>query len=300
MLSGFILSYNYREKFLTKTLSIKRFYLARLARIYPLHLIMFFAALPFTIHIFKMNKLLWIAQSFFNLTLTQSFLPKSSIYFSFNGVSWSISNELFFYLLFPFLIVLIYKCRNYKVITAIILIMIIPLSVAIMPEEFYFSFFYINPLFRVLDFIIGILLYFVFEKVKQRKFNYFRLELFSILLLILFFGLHKGIPDVYRYSYYYWLPMSLLIFAFSFQGGKISKILSNSTLLYLGEISFGFYMIHQLIIKYYFPLFYENKIDNIYAKILVLFVVTVLLSHLSYRFYEKPLNKVIKRKINSK
>ena len=43
---------------------------------------------------------------------------------------------------------------------------------------------------------------------------------------------------------------SLLIFIFAYQGGFFSKLLSNKYLVHLGEISFSFYMLHQLVIRY--------------------------------------------------
>src|SRR5690606_40786963 len=38
ILSGFILSYNYKEKFLIGNISKKEFYISRLARVYPVHI----------------------------------------------------------------------------------------------------------------------------------------------------------------------------------------------------------------------------------------------------------------------
>ncbi len=39
VLSGFIIAYNYQEKLLTKTTTKRTFWVARIARIYPLHLL---------------------------------------------------------------------------------------------------------------------------------------------------------------------------------------------------------------------------------------------------------------------
>ena len=39
VLSGFIIAYNYQEKLLEKTATKRTFWVARLARIYPLHLL---------------------------------------------------------------------------------------------------------------------------------------------------------------------------------------------------------------------------------------------------------------------
>lgn len=102
VLSGFVLSYAYQERMLSFDINLKRFYLARLARIYPLHILTLLLAIPL------MLDSPW-SQSFyesipFNLSLTHSFIPYVDYFFSFNSPSWSISNEVFFYVLFPFVI----------------------------------------------------------------------------------------------------------------------------------------------------------------------------------------------------
>src|ERR1051325_12098355 len=47
ILSGFVLAYNYHDKFLSLDRGgIKKFYLARFARVYPVHFLTFLAAIP--------------------------------------------------------------------------------------------------------------------------------------------------------------------------------------------------------------------------------------------------------------
>ncbi len=308
ILSGFILAYNYRDSFLDKSISKTDFYIARIARIYPVHLLCLLIAVPITLKDVSFNLSTWLTQLFFNATLTQSFIPIKYIYFSFNSPSWSISNELFFYLLFPFLIIIGSKVKDnrYKKGLLTMSILLIPFLMLIIPAEYYKHFFYVNPFFRVFDFIIGLILFEIYLNIKnkQRTINYDVLEVTSILLLLLFFIFHTWVPLVMRYSIYYWIPMSLIILVFSFQSGLISKFLSNKTLMYLGEISFGLYMFHQLVLKYFIDL---NKsyfhIANEYYIILIIFTVSLIVSFISFIWFEKPLNKylktILKQKIGS-
>lgn len=96
VLSGFILAYNYPV--LAGRAAVRRFWLARFARIWPLHAVML---------------ILWIAlifnfdrQSYFpgaeglarlaaNVLLLQAWVPLSGWSPSFNGVAWSLSAEFF-------------------------------------------------------------------------------------------------------------------------------------------------------------------------------------------------------------
>ena len=118
----------------------------------------------------------------------------------------------------------------------------------------------------------------------------------AIIVLVIFFMGHDWIPEVLRYSFYYWIPMGLVIFAFAFQGGFISKILSLPIFVLLGEISFGFYMFHYLVLDYFEIL--NNKsfhIQNDYLSIGIIFTVTIVLSYISFFKFEKPINSYIKK-----
>ncbi|WP_413998292.1 acyltransferase family protein [Flavobacterium sp. W1B] len=305
ILSGFILAYNYRDSILNKKISKSSFMIARIARIYPLHLLCLLIAVPLTLQNVTFELSTWLKQLFFNLTLTQSFIPIKTFYFSFNSPSWSISNELFFYLLFPFLIILISRIKFYKYNKGLLalFLLLLPLLMLVIPPIHYKSLFYVNPLFRIFDFIIGILLYELYLKIKdkERLISYNILEPFSILLLVFFFIFHRELPLVMRYSVYYWLPMSLLILIFSFQKGKLSNFLSSRVLIFLGEISFGFYMFHQLILKYFkdFNKLYFH-IENEYLIISILFLVSILVSYISLIWFENPVNRYLKKALKPK
>lgn len=304
ILSGFILAYNYRDSFLNRTITKSDFYIARIARIYPVHLLCLLIAVPMTLQNASVGFSVWITQLFFNITLTQSFIPIKYIYFSFNTPSWSISTELFFYLLFPILIWCIDKLKNHKYKKGFLIVyaLIIPLLMLIIPKNYYKALFYINPFLRIFDFFIGILIYELYLKINKHesKINFHILEVLSIIVLLVFFVFHKSIPNVMRFSIYYWIPISLMILAFSFQKGFLSGYLSNNKLILLGEISFGFYMFHKLILYYFGVLntLYFH-IENEYYFIIIIFTLSILMSYFSFIWFEKPLNKYFKSNLKS-
>jgi peptidoglycan/LPS O-acetylase OafA/YrhL len=256
ILSGFIISYNYKQKFIDKKITRKEFIVARVARIYPLHIITFLFVLFLMVRgTFTSGTILPWKEILFNLTLLQSFVPVKSIYFSFNAVSWSISNELFFYIMFPVIINCI--CRwNGKTILAVCLLLLTAYFIAIIfiPEPYHHALFYINPFIRIIDFLIGIGLFCLWEYISNlNKVNAFKvskkivtlMEVGSVCLLILFVCLSKNIPQTYRYASFYWIPMSIIILCFAQPRGWVSALLSWKPLIIAGEVSFGFYMIHQ-------------------------------------------------------
>ena len=219
-------------------------------------------------------------------------------YFSINNVSWSISTEFFFYLMFPFFVIWLHKFPKLKYI----LLLIIPIIIIAEP---YFKtdlklekgIFYINPIVRSFDFILGILTCQLYRKVKDTNISFSKgtlIELGSLLLLGIFFYFHNDVARVFRYGIYYWIPMVAIVLVFAMQKGLFSKILQNKGLIYLGEISFAFYMIHMIVIKYgnqYLP-----KLND-FSKIGIYFIVALILSALIFEYFEKPVARWIKEKV---
>ena len=299
ILSGFVLAYSYKEKFLEEKITKKSFYLARFARIYPLHFLTLILAIPFV----YFSNALEIGAFLTNLFLIQSFVPNQTIFFSFNPPAWSISDEMFFYLIFPLIIVLFENVKILKKIFTFLIPAILIIGVFLIPSGYHKDVFYVNPLIRSFDFILGILLYDLFKNEKFK--SYFSTvkkatlaELFTILTFLIFFIFHNYFARGFRFSVYYWIPMCLIIYTFAQNKGYLSKLLSNNILVFLGEISFGFYMIHYLVITYgnmlkdsYFVNFNEINLSIIY------FIVTIVLSCLSFLYYEKPMNTSIKKKL---
>lgn len=75
-----------------------------------------------------------------------------------------------------------------------------------------------------------------------------------------------------------------------------SQLLSKKWLVIGGEISYGFYLIHLFVILTYkqWQVSYGWQVSW-QIVVPVLFAVTVGLSLLSYYFFEKPANKLIKK-----
>lgn len=93
VLSGFILAYVYPN--LETWPEIRRFWLARIARVWP--------ALAFSfIFAFWLLSLDWDSPiALTNLLMINAWIPYQDYFFSYNSPSWSVSTEFFFLLGFP-------------------------------------------------------------------------------------------------------------------------------------------------------------------------------------------------------
>lgn len=305
ILSGFVLAYNYHDKMLSGQIKFSQFWLARFARIYPLHLLTLLIAIPLS---FTGNATEWVNRFVLNIFLIQSFVPSDDIYFYFNSVSWSISDEWFFYLMFPFLVFFMLKRRYLKFLA--FLLLLIPIGLFLVKESYHEKYFYINPLLRLGDFLIGKMLFRVYRKRKDNEIlnntnTATFAEIGSIILLSIFLYFHGDVSQGFRYSCYYWLPMIVLIYTFAYSKGLISKLLSHKTLVYLGEISFGLYMIHMLVFRYY--QYISQKVPSIawmfprnQTGAWIILAISLIASMLSYKYIEIPANKFIKKKLGPK
>lgn len=81
VLSGFIIAYNYQEKLLEKTTTRRTFWVARLARIYPLHLLTLLIAACIGGYVQYSGTADWIKHFIASTFLLQPFFP-SADYFS--------------------------------------------------------------------------------------------------------------------------------------------------------------------------------------------------------------------------
>ncbi|MBN2524268.1 MAG: acyltransferase [Bacteroidales bacterium] len=299
ILSGFILTHVYQEKIIQKKIKIKNFYLLRFLRIYPLYFLTLLLAIPLKLGLLLTDHKTWLLIFSEHLTMTQSFVPIRDHYFSFNLVSWCISNEFFFYLAFPFIILLFSKINFIKKLVLFVFISIgISILIYVLPSRLDHAIIYINPGIRIFDFILGIVLYDVYKKLhplSKSKATYF--ELASIVFLVIMYIVGIFLPQVIRYSIYYWLPVSFLILVFAMQNGKISFLLSNKLLMILGGMSYGLYISHFLIIKY---VTWLNKrfevIDSVMLLIIFVFLLSLICGYFAYSYIENPINKLLRKR----
>lgn len=304
ILSGFILAYTYQQKIMERHTSPKAFLIARFARIYPMHIVTLLLAFPLGYKFIASGEMThWPARLGANLLLIQSFFNDPLTYYSFNGVSWSISDEMFFYAMFPVIMLgFAYTGKKLWLILLVLACVAVPVFVYYNTNPFNEYLFYINPVFRLVDFGLGILIYNLFKKVSDKQVSFLQanvMEIGSMVLLTVFFHFHSEVPQNYRFACYYWLPMCVLIFAFAFQKGIVSRIISYPFFIILGEISFSFYLLHQILIRYFFSV---NKriptpVEKDYLIFFIILVVALLVSYVAHRFIEMPANVYLKKKL---
>ena len=213
--------------------------------------------------------------------MVHAWAPIQHWFTDFNSVSWSISTELFFYLMFPLLLLGSRKFFPLK------LLLVFLLGFACLAG---FQFLYDTntapswldeisiviafPLIRLCEFTLGMATCLFMKKMKipftaeasRDRIQYVAdslWELFSVSLIVVlwlimvetrFTNFLYQSPDV-GFLYSIWVRVAgglfffaFLIYVFASRRGFLGQIMASRPGVWLGEISFAFYLIHQIVI----------------------------------------------------
>ncbi len=396
ILSGFVLSAGYRDRIAQGLISRRDFMRRRVRRLFSCHIIGFILALLLMSPFYGWKTpLVWLA----NILMLQSWIPSPTFYFSCDSPSWCLSDLLFCYLLFPFIILALTRLtvyastrhvpaelpeeqseefdrvmsryrermadredRRHKLRTNLspfgvrkwrlqghlggegigskylqgksmiwwtvlaIPVIIYFFVIQFIPESLWTPLIYINPAFRLVDFLLGIMLFYFFTSSRSSQTNGSQTSCsqsdgsqadgsrsnfaFKSLIETLVIGFYVGCilcyPEVsqrYGLASYWWIPSAILIYTFASHdrnGGLWSRLLSTKVLVWFGNLSFAFYMVHYPIIEAFrrLGLFTTPTTDapldaSSLSIILLIFVITLLLSALVYYKLEPKLASLL-------
>lgn len=294
ILSGFVTYKQYYNKNISCSFKSNIiFALKKISKLYPIHL--------FTLILSTFIRIKWlfsftlfenIIRFVLNLLLMQSLFPKYSL--SFNAVSWYLSTLFIIYMFIPLLLKLVNYIKINYIISGLFVIFSFEVLLGILISTYdidYMWFLYISPYFRIIDFLIGMILcklYFIkFEKIKRINFTF--LEILSICILLISYYLSFILPKQFTRGICYVPAFIVLIFVFANQIGTISKFLSLNIFQKIALFSFEFYMIHELLIMLMRKLCSIINLNQ-YLGIIFAFILSLICSF--------ELNKLITKKIH--
>lgn len=311
VLSGFILTYVYPN--FEGQGAIRRFYLARFARIWPLHALTVTLALVLLPVHFSWD---WLLA---NLMLVQAWVGHLHLAMSFNGVAWTISNEAFFYVLFPLVILTqrwlaLWWLGCLSILAAVIVVgnTLEPISPTAMDLGWsWHNVSHVWPPVRFIEFLAGITAARLFLRCPIPRYSsasWSLLECACLGLLALSFSSATagilygstfgttwlGAVGLHWFSFAGAFPaLVLVVTCFAYGGGVVSRLLSWKVLVLLGEISFATYMLHQLLANAWRHSPWWQPGWNP-AGLLVALAVIYGLSWLVWRFFENPARRGIR------
>ena len=320
ILSGFVLNWSYEQSTYTN------FLLRRIARIYPLHLLMFVLCL-ITKNIFD-SPLAGSSTSRFgmmaNILMLQSwFYDDVTIRQGWNGVSWTLSCEVFFYICSPFIFKILNKtssldlflrcgCIIYGILLLYTAYVSVNQNIKIRDMMLFL------PLVRLFEYISGALVAeYIKRYVKNTQNLTFNVDIINNILNIKVIIIFMLLPIIifclvspYTHLGLYFpslliLPGSLLLLshlALRDISGTEKRILTNPFLVKLGDLSFTVYMTHQWLLgitslfiqalmkycNYNITSMYE--VHALYFTILLLSILNIhFISYFINKYFETPI-----------
>lgn len=313
MLSGFVMSAGYYRIVSGNEFVFCDYYRNRLRKVYPVLLLSILIAIAYKmIQIIASgdpnclrNVVGTIVYAIPSLFCVQSFIPISGVYFGGNAVAWFLSDILFCYLVFPSICRCILNSRAHlNMITFVILLIVYVCVMCYMPEKWCHPLLYINPIFRSLDFIIGVYLYKIYASLLNGKrglgitnnwFSFMFMELFFVGVLVYTLIISEGMSLRYSAALLFWLPIALLILFNAFQDTMNSRV---SMILDMisegGKYTMEFYLFHVIIIGIYYSfLSFENWTIPFVVSSIACFVVVSVIAFLIKKYYEPYVDKKI-------
>ncbi|MGW2051959.1 acyltransferase family protein [Streptomyces sp. NPDC001858] len=300
ILSGFVLTWTARSDDTAPS-----FWRRRLVKIGPLHLVTFGLAALLVFRTDRPTRAIdWIA----SLTMQQAWFPDVRTSSAVNGVAWSLSCEFFFYLAFPALWLGLRRLREewlWPAVGAVLLLIVGAFLVATyvvtdQPRlvafsasgEFSFTqmwFVYFFPPVRALEFVLGILLARIVMAGRWPNIGLapaFALAVagYVIALYEPFLAGTAGVATV-------WTAPLIAAAAVADRRGAAS-VFRRPTVVFLGEISFAFYMVHWIVVMTAAELIGTTRTFSLATGALlalVVLAVAVACSAVLYRCVERPL-----------
>lgn len=302
VLSGFLITYLLLvEEKSTKTISIRKFYIRRVLRIWPLYYLILVLSFFVLVHFDflripgfteRLNSHFTISLLLYVLFLPNALMFSYGVVVPFASQAWSVGVEEQFYLIWPVIMKFFKRKINVFVVVLIVYLFLKFVGFDYIKHNIYWT----KDLEKVKNFwegfsidcmaIGGLFAYILFVRDKLMKIivnnTIFYISLFLTILSIAFHW-DFGWFSAEIYSILFGLIISNLAFNYS-----LRSWLEHRPLNYLGKISYGLYMYHPLAIVIAIKIGEKlDIIDNHFLIFCIAFVFTTMIATVSYEIIEK-------------
>lgn len=294
-LSGFLITYLLLVEDRAGEINIKNFYVRRILRIWPLYYLYLIIALFFIniwgIHHPNYTNYFYI---FFTANVPKILQEKSDLL----GHYWSLGVEEQFYLFWPWVV----KTWIKKLNTIVILLIIVLIAIKIIahlnyPETYFEETMYTNRFDCMLIGAMGALLFFQNNElfIKFSAHILTQIAAWAAIFLALINKFH--IANILNHEFMSIATVLLIIGQIKSKNKIIN--LDRGIFEFLGKISYGIYVIHPLIIfglaRVFLLFLGEPTVLHYILAYTGVTGLTILVSHVSYRYMEKPFLKLKSR-----
>ena len=289
IISGFVLAPQILKiTYTSKIIDYKIFLIRRWYRTVPLYVLslVLTSIILNKLFTFDFLKYLFFIQNFFVIFVNID-------YFS---ISWSLSVEEWFYIIFPLFLILVSKTKYKKTSKYIIcstisfILIIFFLRMLFIYDENWGSNVRRIVLFRLDSIAFGFLLFFLKNKIKPALFNELvLLIIFIISSIFLFKILETNVTQhilFYKIIFHFVVALwgSIMVLMFYLLNNKIKNMLFININFFLGKMSYSIYLFHLMTIYLISPLNFSLELN-----ILIFLILQLTISSILYYYFEKPI-----------
>ena len=312
VLSGFVICHKYYEIRSLHRKQVYNYFVNRISRVFPILFVLI--TITFLLLHFRTNNHTDIAKTYFyNVTLLKGF--SSEYYLTGIGPTWSMSVEELFYALSPFLFFYITKpgrLINFVFIFYLLGVIITFIFSHLNADGFFSDYqftFYVTFFGRVFEFACGIYLALIVRsKLNNKVFKKIgsHATLIGVILICIFLILQYLTADYYHVNSAIdtipglilnniCMPAAIIIFFYGLIYGdsSIKTLLGSGIMTALGNASYSFYLLHTSFVLNLITKFVSSNI-------LVIFIIMIVISLCTYRFFEQPITIYLRKKFSMK
>ncbi len=285
VLSGFVLARTYAATQWNRA-NLWKYLAGRFARVYPVYLLSLLIVLPFIVRAKDQPKGWLVAM---HLTLMQGWWV-GHYTAGWNTPAWSLSCEMFFYLVFPLLIILMKDWGWVGTLCAGLL------ACAMTPAMVIGGFSdQIKPIVHLPDFLMGIAAFRAFDLLTKRRTEAAGKWLYGMGILgsAAIIGYAQLLPKAVTANMLLRPMNAVLLLGLGLGGGWIARGLSTRPMVYLGKASYGMYILH-IPILWWAVSWPSFAVRYLY----VAFVVA--LSCVVYAVLEEPANGFLRSRVGNR
>lgn len=342
-LSGFILTYNYFDWFKLDLARIRSFFCARFARVFPMYFIALILITPITLYFIyfepiSVNQYIgvnpnrgqilvsWIS----NMSFLHVYVPSKLFQQLWNSPSWSVADEVFFYMVFPYFSR--YILGHFNKMRSFFLLFICVFSIEIFLflglsgffwvafdkasfENLMIFFVYRSPFLRIWEFLLGCITGAMFLKFRRREskypmmsvldnIKYRNIIILSLLVVMILIGLISPpigpLGTVFDWLRWYVLytPFFLIMIAVIASGKTfMDRLLEHPWIVMLGEASYSLYITHWLLCVI---LLRKSQTGTVIAGWVPFFaiIVSIMASIVFFKLIEYPARRLLRAEMN--
>jgi peptidoglycan/LPS O-acetylase OafA/YrhL len=303
VLSGFILTYSYSQEPGVVRGDLKSFWVARFARLYPVYLLGVLLFAPIIIVAGDAPTWHRAVTGFLALTVLQSwFHPLGLSWGMWNPPGWSLSAEMFFYLVFPLACIKLSKLPTRRL--GLIAVLCWALSVfgmsmhSIMHLTEYDLWAFL-PLVRLPEFLLGMAAGLIWKRRTTLTFD--RMAPYTAIAAVVAFIAIMCLPvnDKMFFSGFLSPIAALLICSLACGRGVLVRMMSSRPIVLLGGASYSLYILHWPFWRLGRYFFGGSRLATQQPDLyfVLYFVVTTIAACVCFLCLEEPMNRLLRRKL---